>query len=243
MFGVWRTRDGDRLHGDGAFQFERLYVRVAPWRVILAGAALVAYLIGLLLYLPAEAAVGSDRQAVGTVWKGEAGLEPGFALGWTVNPLNSLAALAPAAAVSVRGPDTAIAGDAFWRSNGLVLRRAEGAGSLRLINVIAPSLPFSCDGEMMLDATNLAVRGGRTGEGQLRTGPATCAAAGIVTTPAPMNGELASDAEGSSLSLRGSDNGELVRARLSRDTTLSLTITPAGAAVFPGTAATTLEIR
>ena len=39
MFGVWRTRDGDQLHGDGAFQFERLYVRVTPWRVVLIASA------------------------------------------------------------------------------------------------------------------------------------------------------------------------------------------------------------
>lgn len=243
MFGVWRTRDGDRLHGDGAFQFERLYVRVAPWRAILIGAGLATYLLGLLVYLPAEAAVGRSREAVGTVWKGEAALEPGFALGWAVHPLRSIGSLAPAGAVAVRGPDTAIAGDALWRSNALVLRQAEGAGSLRLINALTPDLPFACDGEMTLTATDLAIGGGRTGQGRLRTGPATCAGAGLVTTPPAMTGDLASDAEGSSLSLKGPDSGELARARLGRDRSLSLTITPAGAAVLPGMTASTLEIR
>ena len=243
MFGVWRTRDGDQLHGGGAFQSERLYVRVTPWRVILIGAGVGAYLLGLLLYLPSEAAVGRDRQAVGTVWKGEAGLEPGFALGWTLHPLRSIASLAPAGEVNVRGPDTAIEGEALWRANALILREAEGSGSLWLINAMAPGLPFACDGEMTLSATDLAVGGGRTGEGRLRTGPANCAGAGLITAPPPMTGGLASDAEGSSLSLKGPDNSELMRARLGRDKGLSLTITPAGAAVLPGMAASTLEIR
>ncbi len=243
MFGVWRTRDGDRLHGDGAFQYERLFVRVARWRAVLAASAVGAYLLGLILYLPAEAAVGRDRQAVGTVWKGEAALEPGFALGWTVHPLRSVVSLAPAGAVTVRGPDTAIAGDALWRSGALVLEQAEGAGSLRLISAMAPGLPFACDGEMTLSATDLAIGGGRTGQGRLRTGPATCAGAGLVTTPPPMTGDLVSDADGASLALRGPDDAELVRARVTRDRVLSLTVTPAGAAVLPGMAASTLEIR
>ena len=243
MFGVWRTRDGDRLHGGGAFQFERLYVRVTPWRVILIGAGIGAYLLGLLLYLPAEAAVGKDRQAVGTVWKGEAGLEPGFALAWTVHPLRSIVSLAPAGKVAVRGPETAIEGDALWRANALVLSQAEGAGSLRLINAMAPGLPFACDGEMTLNATDLAIGGGRSGQGRLRIGPATCAGAGLITTPLPMAGDLASDADGSSLSLKGPDNSELLRARLGRDKALSLTITPAGAVVLPGMTASTLDIR
>jgi len=243
MFGVWRTRDGDRLHGGGAFQFERLYVRVTPWRVILIGAGIGAYLLGLLLYLPAEAAVGKDRQAVGTVWKGEAGLEPGFALAWTVHPLRSIVSLAPAGKVAVRGPETAIEGDALWRANALVLSQAEGTGSLRLINAMAPGLPFACDGEMTLNATDLAIGGGRSGQGRLRIGPATCAGAGLITTPLPMAGDLASDADGSSLSLKGPDNSELLRARLGRDKALSLTITPAGAVVLPGMTASTLDIR
>lgn len=243
MLGVWRTRDGDDLHGGGAFQFERLYVRVTPWRLVLTASAIGAYLLGLILYLPAEAAVGTSREATGTVWRGETGLEPGFALGWRVHPLGSIAALAPAGDVAVRGPDTAITGQALWRSNALVLREAEGAGSLRLISAMAPGLPFACDGEMTLSATDLAIGGGATGQGRLRTGPATCAGAGTITTPQAMTGDLSSDAEGSGVSLRGPDGGELVRARLRRDEALSLTITPAGAAILPGMTATTLEIR
>lgn len=243
MFGVWRTRDGDRLHGAGAFQFERLYVRVTPWKIVLGATAVGAYLFGLLVYLPAEAAVGAKSDAVGTVWRGETALEPGFALGWTTRPVRSVVALAPAADLRLRGPDTEILADAMWRSDALVLRRAEGVGSLRLINAMTSALPFSCDGEMTLEATGLAIGGGKTGEGRLRTGPAQCAGAGVTTSPPAMTGNLTSDADGSGLSLRGPDNVELVRARLGRDKALSLTVTPAGAAVLPGMAASTVEIR
>lgn len=243
MFGVWRTRDGDRLHGGGAFQFERLYVRVTPWRVILAASGLGAYLLGLALYLPAEAAVGDGRETVGTIWKGEMALEPGFALGWTVHPLRSIAALAPAGEIEVRGPGTAIVGDALWRSGAPVLRQAEGSGSLRLANALVPALPFACDGEMTLAAPDLALGGGRTGQGRLRAGPATCAGAGVTTTPPAMTGDLTSDAEGTGLSLRGPDDAELARVRTAREQGTSLTVTAAGAAVLPGVTAGTLEIR
>jgi hypothetical protein len=243
MFGVWRTRDGDRLHGAGAFQFERLYVRVTPWKIVLGATAVGAYLVGLLLYLPAEAAVGDKSEAVGTVWRGETALEPGFALGWTTRPVRSLIALAPAADLRVRGPETEILADALWRSDALVLRKAEGVGSLRLINATTSALPFACDGEMTLDATDLAIGGGGTGEGRLRTSPARCAGGGVTTSLPALTGDLTSDAEGSGMALRGPDNVELVRARVGRDRAVSLTVTPAGAVVLPGMAASTIEIR
>lgn len=243
MFGVWRTRDGDQLHGAGAFQFERLYVRVTPWKIVLGATAVGAYLLGLLMYLPAEAAVGTKGDTVGTVWRGETALGPGFALGWTTRPVRSVVALAPAADLRLHGPETEIRAAALWRSDALVLRRAEGAGSLRLINAMTSALPFTCDGEMTLEATDLAIGGGGTGEGRLRTSPARCVGGGVTTTPPALTGDLTSDAEGSGLSLRGSDNAELVRARMTRDRTVSLTVTPAGAAVLPGMAASTVEIR
>lgn len=243
MFGVWRSRDGDRVHGEGAFQYERLFVRITPWRVVLSATAAGAYVLGLILYLPSEIAVGETREAVGTVWRGETAIEPGFALGWTVHPLRSVAALAPAGAMSVRGPETMIVAEARLRQARLVLEQAEGLGSLRLVNALAPSLPVSCDGEMTLSATNLAIGGGTTGEGRLRAGPADCAGGGLVARIPGLDGSLNSDVEGTSLILAGPGRGELLRARLAGDSALSLTVTPAGAATLPGLAATTLEVR
>ena len=138
MFRVWRPRDGDGWRGDGAFQFERLYVKVTPWRLVLLASGVGAYLAGLLVFLPAEAALGDERDVVGTVWKGEAALEPGFAAGWSTRPFSSLASLSGVADVGVRGPDTDITGNVSVRPTGAVIRRMEGAGSMRLLNALAP---------------------------------------------------------------------------------------------------------
>ena len=243
MFGVWRSRDGDSVHGEGAFQYERLFVRITPWRVVLIATAVGAYVLGLILYLPSDIAVGKSREAVGTVWRGETAIEPGFALGWNVHPWRSVAALGPAGAITVRGPGTSISGNARMREGRLVLEQAEGVGSLRLVSALAPSLPFTCDGEMTLNVTDLAIGGGTTGQGRLRSGPGNCAGAGLVAATSGLDGVLTSDPDGTSLALGSAAKGELLRARLAEDMALTLTVTPAGASVLPGLTATTLEIR
>lgn len=243
MFGVWRTRDGDTLHAGGAFQFERLHVRVMPWRVVVAASALGAYVVGLLLYLPAEAAIGGEREAIGTVWNGETALEPGFALGWSLDPVQTVASLTPSGDVKVRGPGTALAADVSWRSNAVMLRRADGVASLRLANALAPALPFACDGEATFRAADLAVGGGRVGTGLLRAGPANCQGAGLSTATPPLVGEARSDVEGSTMTLRAVQSGELARARLARGGTISVTVTPIGATLLPGVAAGTIDIQ
>ena len=243
MFGVWRTRDGDTLHAGGAFQFERLYVRVTPWRVVLAASALGAYALGLLVYLPAEAAIGREREAVGTVWKGETALEPGFAVGWSLNPVQTVASIAPSGDVKVRGPETALAADVSWRSNAVVLRRADGVASLRLANALAPALPFACDGEATIRAADLAVGGGRAGTGLLRAGAANCQGAGLSTATPPLVGDARSDAEGSTMTLRAVQSGELARARVAKGGAVSVTVTPIGATLLPGVAVGSIDIQ
>lgn len=243
MFGTWRVRDGDRVHASGAFQFERLFVRVTRWRVILIGAGAAAYLTGLLMHLPAEAVVPGEHEAVGTVWKGEAGIEPGFAVGWTVLPLSSITAFAPVADLDVRGPDTAVAGRAAWTSGSLVLRDVRGVASLRLLAVAVPALPFACDGQATLRAADLALGGGVTGEGLLRTGPAVCAASGMTAALPPLTAQARSDAQGFGLTARDPAGTELLVVSGARGNGFNVTVTPAGAAVLPGMAATTIEVR
>jgi hypothetical protein len=242
MFGVWKSRDGDRLHAGGAFQFERLFVRVTPWPVVLGATALGAYLIGLLALLPAEAAAGRTPDAVGTVWRGESALEPGFALGWTVRPVSSLLAFALEADARVRGPETEIAARVQRGPGRLLVKRADGSGSARLLKALAPALPVACDGEVSVRAENWAPTGGAAGEGDLRTGPLNCALSGATATAVPpLTGRLNSDAEGSGASLRTPANAELARYRAARDGAASLTITPEGAAAVPGLQPITLE--
>ena len=138
MFRVWRPRDGDGWRGDGAFQFERLYVKVTPWRLVLLASGVGAYLAGLLVFLPAEAALGDERDVVGTVWKGEAALEPGFAAGWSTRPFSSLVSLsarlssgADGSALTALGPDGApIATARRTRDGAVALSVLPGAADL-----------------------------------------------------------------------------------------------------------------
>jgi len=243
MFGVWRTRDGDRLHGDGAFQFERLYVRVTPWRVILAAGGVAAYALGLVAFLPPEAVLDGDRDSVGTVWDGETSLEPGFAARWTLQPWRSIAALAPSATVSVRGPDTLIAGQTSGFGDGMRVQDVQGAGSVRLLSTLAPALPLACDGEMTVRVPSLAPGGGRPGAGTVRTGPLRCASEGTSLVTPALTGALTSDAEGSGLSVTTPEGTVVATARLARGQASTVAITEAGAAVVPGLRAGTLEFR
>ena len=243
MFQVWRSRDGDGRH-DGAFQFERLYVRVTRWRAIMVGAGLVAYLAGLAIFLPAEAAVGRKVDAVGTVWNGQAGLAPGFAARWRLKPLQSLLTLGAIGDFSLTGPDTAITGEAVVRPAGVTIKTAEGDASLRLVSALLPALPFVCDGHMQIEARSLALRGGVAGNGSVATGPATCAAPGGASSSAPpVNGRLSSDALGSSATLTSADGLRLAQARTTKDGAVSVTVDAAAAGLFPGVVPVTLDTR
>lgn len=243
MFQVWRSRDGDRRH-DGAFQFERLYVRVTRWRVIMVGVGLLAYFGGLALFLPAEAAVGRKLDAVGTVWNGQVGLDPGFAARWRLKPLRSLVTLGAVGDFALTGPDTNVTGEAVARPAGVTLKSAEGGSTLRLVSALVPALPFGCDGHMRIEARSLALRGGVTGDGTLTTGPATCAAPGGTSAfVPPMTGRLSSDASGSSATLTGATGGRLAQVRTTKAGAVSVTVEPAAAGVFPGVVPVTLDTR
>ena len=243
MFETWKLRDGDRVHGAGAFQFERLFVRVTRWRVVLAGVGAAAYLAGLVLYLPAEAVVPGDRDAVGTAWRGQAALAPAFALGWTARPFSSLAAFAPVGDFTLTGPATSVAGTAVWHDGGVVVRRADGVASLRLLSTLLPELPLSCEGEATLSASDLALSGGWDGRATLHTGGVLCAAAGQAAAVGPLSVTATSDAEGFGAAARDATGLELLSVRRGREGGVALTVTPEGAATLPGLSATTVDVR
>jgi len=243
MFQVWRSRDGDGRH-DGAFQFERLYARVTRWRVVMVGVGLLTYVLGLALFLPAEAVAGRRTDAVGTVWNGQVSLAPGFAAGWRLRPVRSLITLGAAGDFALTGPDTAITGQAVARPGGVIIQSAGGSGSLRLVSALLPALPFACDGDMRIEARSLALRGGVNGSGAINTGPATCAAPGGATSSTPpVTGALASDAQGSTATLTGAAGARLAQARTKTDGAVSVTVDPAAAGLFPGVVPVTLDTR
>lgn len=237
MLRTWKIRDGDGVRSGGAFQFERLAVRVTRWRVILAGAGVAAYALGLVATLPAEVIVPDDRDAVGTVWKGEAALPMGFAAGWSVQPLQSLVRFGLAERIRIRGPETAIDGRAVLRPGHVRLTALDGVASTRLVSAIAPGLPFVCDTDMRVAVAELALRGAPAGEGGFRTGPGSCQPrGGGAPSPVPtLAGAFTADGEATTLTLTRDGGSEpLARARVTPRGAMTLAVEPAGIGILPG---------
>lgn len=242
MFQVWRSRSGDGRH-DGAFQFERLFVRVTRWRVVMAASGLAAYALGLVAFLPAEAVTGSRRDTVGTIWNGQVALDPGFAVGWKARPFTSLISLAGVADTQITGPDTLIRARLDARLTGPVVRTAEGQASLRLLNAAVPALPFTCEGVMRVEADNLAPLGGARGNGLASSGPATCSATGggPASSVGPLKAKLGSGADGSSVIVSGPDGARLAESTLARNKAVRLTVDPAAQGLLPGVVPMSLD--
>ena len=236
MLRTWKIRDGDGDRSGGAFQFERLAVRVTPWRVILAGVGVGTFALTLLATLPAEAIVPDDRDAVGTVWKGEAGLPMGFAAGWSFQPLQSIARLGLVGQIRVLGPETAVDGQAVLRPGQVRLNDLDGVASARLLAAVATDLPFVCDADMRVAVGELALKGAPAGEGGFRTGPGSCQPrSGGAAVPVPaLAGNLTTEAAATTLTLTRDGSGEaLARVRITPAGETELAVEPAGMGVIP----------
>lgn len=241
MLKVWRTRDGEGGRAGGAFQFERLAVRVTRWRVVLGCVAGGAYLAGLAAMAPAEIVTprssNGERQAVGTVWKGERALPGGFAAGWSLKPFASLFSLAAVERITLRGPDTDASGEAVVRPGRVLVRDLEGTASMRLLNAAAPTMPFVCDPVARLDVGRLSLRGAPEGEGAITTSPGRCAlVGGGSATPVPaLAGAVTADAGSTSVTLRRDGSGEpVMQARVQADGGLTASIEAGGVGLIPG---------
>ncbi|MDP3403160.1 MAG: hypothetical protein Q8S03_00640 [Brevundimonas sp.] len=241
MLKVWRTRDGEGGRAGGAFQFERLTVKVTRWRVVLAAVGLGTYALALVATAPSEIVVprssNGERQAVGTVWAGERALPGGFAAGWTLAPLASVRHLSAAALLEVRGPDTGLTGQALMGPGRVRVRDLEGTASMRLLNALAPGLPFACSPVMRIDVPRLSVRGTPEGTGGMTTTPGECApSGGGVATPMPaLNGTVTADGAATTVTLTRAGSGEAVmRARVQADGGLTASVEPGGVGLLPG---------
>lgn len=235
MLRTWKIRDGDDGRS-GAFQFERLAVRVTRWRVILVGIGAAAYALGLVAMLPAEVVTPDDRDAVGTVWRGQVGLPGGFVAGWVTLPLQSVARFGLAERVRVAGPQTALEGQATLRPGSVIIRDLEGVASARLLSAVAPGLPFTCDADLRVAVAELAIQGGPAGEGAIRSGPGACLAGGGATSPLPgLTGTFGADDQATTLTLtRDGSADALARARVAPNGAVSLAVEPGGVGVLPG---------
>ncbi|WP_029418000.1 hypothetical protein [Brevundimonas bacteroides] len=241
MLKVWRTRDGEGGRAGGAFQFERLAVKITRWRVVLGCVAAGSFLIGLVAMAPAEIVTprssNGERQAVGTVWAGERALPGGFGAGWSLRPFASLFSLAAVERIRLRGPDTEATAEALVRPGRVLVRDLEGTASMRLLNAVAPAMPFVCDPVAQLDVARLSIRGAPEGEGTITTSAGQCAlTGGGAGTPVPaLAGTVTAD-EGSTLvTLNRDGSGEAVmQARVQADGGLTASIEAGGVGLIPG---------
>lgn len=244
MLKVWRTREGEGGRAAGAFQFERLTVKVTRGRVMLAGVAVGAYALGLIAMAPSEIIVArssnGERQAVGTIWAGERAMPGGFGARWAVMPLSSIAHVSGALRLTLRGPDTDAAMQALARPGRVLVRDLTGTGSMRLLNAVAPSLPFACSSVMRFDVARLSIRGAPQGEGTIGVSPGECAATnGGAATPMPaLNGSVTADGAASTVAFARADtNAEVMKARIQADGGLTASIEQGGVGVIPGVGA------
>jgi hypothetical protein len=241
MLKVWRVRDGEGGRAAGAFQFERLTVKVTRWRVILAGVGVGTYALGLIAMAPSEIVVprssNGERQAVGTVWAGERALPGGFAAGWSLQPLSSILHLSAAERLRVRGPDTELTALALVRPGRVLIRDLEGTASMRLINAVAPSLPFVCSPVLRMDVARLSIRGRPEGAGEMSTTPGECApAGGGAATPIPALAAMVSADEGATsvVFTRAGSGNAVMKARVQADGGLTASVEPGGVGLLPG---------
>ena len=244
MLKVWKTREGEGGRAAGAFQFERLNVKVTPWRMALCGAAVGAYVLGLIVTAPSEIIVArssnGERQAVGTVWAGERAMPGGFGARWAVLPFTSIANLSGALRLTLRGPDTDATAQALVGPGRVLVRDVEGMASMRLLNAAAPGLPFACSSVMRLDVARLSIRGAPEGAGTIAVSPGDCApTTGRSATPMPaLNGAVTADDAATTVAFARADTGvEVMKARVQSDGGLTASIEPGGVGLIPGVGA------
>ncbi len=219
-------------------------MKVTRWRVVLAGVAVGAYALGLIAMAPSEIIVAKssngERQAVGTVWAGERAMPGGFGARWAVMPLSSIANLSGAVRLGLRGPDTLATGQVLARPGRLLVRDLDGTASLRMLNAVAPGLPFACSSVMRLDVAELSLRGSPQGAGTMVSGPADCApTTGGPATPIPgLNGTVTADGAATTVVFaRGDTAAEIMKARVQADGGLTASVEPAGVGLLPGVGA------
>ncbi|MBU1346277.1 MAG: hypothetical protein KKA16_04920 [Alphaproteobacteria bacterium] len=241
MLKVWRTRDGEGGRAAGAFQFERLTVKVTRWRVVLAGVAVGAYALGLIAMAPSEIIVArssnGERQAVGTVWAGERAMPGGFGAGWALMPFSSILHLSAAERLRLRGPDTEASAQVLARPGRVLVRDLEGTASMRLINAAAPGLPFACSSVMRFDVAALSIRGAPEGAGTIATTPGDCATVGGgAATPMPaLAGTVTSDEGATTVAFtRAGSTDAVMKARVQADGGLTASVEPGGVGLIPG---------
>ena len=208
------------------------------WRWLVA-TGVVTYALALLATLPARLVVprtGLVEDVAGTVWEGSAALTGGHALRWYWSPLGSLGSGSVAADWTLDGPDTVLTGVGHWRPGGTNIDQVAGRAGWALVGIAAPALPLTCDSVLTLrNASGAADRFA----GEFSSSAGHCGPRGTVPSAPVVRllGLAIDDGRVSRLSLTPwtARNLPLINVTLSRDRTLIVEVTPAGAAQLGGT--------
>lgn len=208
--------------------------------------ALLSYAISLAATAPASLVTRLVKMppAVtslsGSVWHGQAMLVGGHIARWSVMPLASLGQAALVAQWSLQGPGTQLQGNARLRTNGASVNGVGGRASWRLIAALGSTLPIACEAQARV-AIEQAAFGEtlETLEGELRSGPAVCAATNATSAQPvevpPLQAVATTTADGVRVDVTTAAEATLLaRATLNAQNTLVLTLMPAGARLVPG---------
>jgi hypothetical protein len=210
--------------------------------IVFAGLGIGAYLLALLVTLPASVVLKNRpwRTGVaGTVWNGEVGIAGGSKLEWQMAPLRSLTTLAYAADWKATGPDTDLGGRMIAHLSGrVVLDSVSGSADGSLLQALQPNLPFTCDLTMQVEMERIAVGGGaRMLSGNATSDPGSCRpkrAGAASSLPALI---LAAEHIGNRTLIRIAPMAQrrrtLVTLELAEDGSVDLSVTPDGATMMP----------
>lgn len=211
---------------------------------------LAVFAIMLIATLPANVILSitgapqSTRNAVGTIWSGEAALGPSSAVAWRFAPLRSITSLGLASDLVIRGGGTDLRGQAVWRpGGGLTINNLSGIAAPALVNTLIADLPFSCDLSFSVDLDRLVLAGRRSGaDGALRSGPGACTAKnGFSTAPSPIPalvGQTVMNADGSAgwLAPAATPQQRLAQMTIDREGKLTAGVLAPGALILPAMA-------
>lgn len=177
----------------------------------------------------------------GTVWHGEVGVAGGSTLRWDFAPLRSLTSFGLAADWRATGVNTDLGGRILVRPGRWVLDAVSGSADARLIEAAWPDLGFTCDLTMQVEMKKLVLGsgGGQRAEGTIVTDPGACTPARGGTTSPVEALRLTAEPIGNESRIRLTPQTQrlktLVDASLGEDGTLSVRMTPDGAAALPFT--------
>lgn len=226
------------------------------WRWLLGASLLLggAYAGALAVTAPAAViarAVDLPPAIVGltgTVWQGQAAVDGGSVVGWSVNAAGSLQSRAIAADWTVTGPDTRLSGEIIGSTGRIEIADVSGVVGWSLISAVVADLPVQCDLTARVGIARAALGPGDvSGSGTATTPPMTCRTenGGDVAIPA-LSSVMAPIEGGVRIEISAREGGErLGSVDLLAKGWMALTLEPAGARLIPGmpsSAATVVEM-